>query len=109
MGETEVFLSGAGLTPGGVAGTCRVEGGDPNCDDKYTQPSAHLVSTAAKAGILGGSRHEDYYLGNTRMTLQWLPPTWDGLAKKHLSLDARHRLVVSVLLAQSRPWLKPSR
>ncbi len=37
MGETEVFLSGAGLMPGGVAGTCRVEGGDPNCKDQSTQ------------------------------------------------------------------------
>lgn len=30
-GELEVFLSGAGITPGGVAGTCSVEGGEPTC------------------------------------------------------------------------------
>ena len=37
MGETDVFLSGAGLMPGGVAGTWRVEGGDPNCKKQSTQ------------------------------------------------------------------------
>ena len=36
MGETEVFRSGAGLIPGGVAGTCRVDGGDPSCKDQST-------------------------------------------------------------------------
>ena len=30
-GELEVFLSGAGLMPGGVAGTWSVDGGEPTC------------------------------------------------------------------------------
>ena len=32
-GELEVFLSGAGITLGGVAGTCSVEGGEPTCSN----------------------------------------------------------------------------
>ena len=42
-GELEVFLSGAGITPGGVAGTCSVEGGEPTCisGHAHSQSSMH--------------------------------------------------------------------
>ena len=50
MGELEVFLSGAGLMPGGVAGTCRDEGGDPICMDQESyimRAQIHMCQLAA--------------------------------------------------------------
>ena len=56
MGETEVFLSGAGLMPGGVAGTCRVEGGDPNCKDQDTMVMQDIWFSIALDSIYIGCR-----------------------------------------------------